>query len=1080
MSDKFEYCLNWDNVTKNVCQDEKTINKGIIFEDLVEDLISVMFPEEKWKRTQMSYDGKKDFVYPEDAALQEEKWAECKNYTSNLSINIIAPTLIMAAIHGIKDIYIFSRSPLNENAVEGIIAFAKQEKRQVHLIDGNLLESFICKYHSQRNIEHYFPGTNFSAVQDKLRCAKIRVIYSIKDAQNFCIPSSHVFCMGESFQIQILIQNITCEPISFQICENEKHIDVILDAGEIYEYPICDQILHPNNITYSIKIRNKNHKDSLWEQNISLTVSDENYLSWTGHEATRTKDDALKHLQDKVRPALILTAGSGCGKSLLIRLLMEDEQIQSSYRILRLNLDIGRNSWAREFFGQMAGIYGSKETPDDQRKDEQELLSILLNGCTVSAKEIAEKIISFSSNQRPYLLVIDDIQKINPAYFNLIIELESLAQQEKKDLYYLLALNTDELSFNDMLTRLNWDQDFQNRQYVQLKLDKFNDADILTFIQTQYGLQDINSVFSGYQQRITPLELSTFCKGLKSDHIIEKVPGQRIYQIIDLHKFQDVVSSKLYSGHTLESLLDSLMKNFRMETVLKYLYLTGSIREHNQMRFRCELNALLAKGILKNENGEYTFYHSKIREIVGRNLKYSEEDYSDIFEDQDTSLGTKVLCVLYSHAPFKNGIKFLESFFSSFDIIDSPTQRYEICQAIFASAEKLKSANILNLAISFVAKNFNHLNEESDYIKFQKLLYNITRWAVAEQPAPWDDEESVEHIAFFIKKFWDRTLSTHQQEKYKSYFSEIEQCFENLTHISKQRRAFWLCHYANRCAIAMDRESAPLAAESKGIVEQYKRSQDYCNQAGAPQDLRLQLIVDNFYRHYVYRHNLTICHLHQATSDLKVLTTLAEHECEIRDYHLFLFQYLQTKIHSLSDVDSETFLTNLTTAINKFHTEFYQIKLYQLKIYVLCDLRRFSEAEDVLKTALELAYRKDMRTIIYRFTYISAYLAKWRKMEEETIRARKVLALRQILRTYGDFVPSLKREIFLLKDLMKSMNQYAAQDLQKLIDAQNAPCQEMLAAINQNINQDTTLSKDGDLFQMHSYFLINGIDFPTI
>ena len=99
------------------------VNKGIALEDLVEQLIKAMFPNEKWRRTQKSYDEKRDFVYPQDETFPDQKWAECKNYNENLSINTIAPTLVMGAINQIQHIYIFSYSKLNDNAIEGILRY---------------------------------------------------------------------------------------------------------------------------------------------------------------------------------------------------------------------------------------------------------------------------------------------------------------------------------------------------------------------------------------------------------------------------------------------------------------------------------------------------------------------------------------------------------------------------------------------------------------------------------------------------------------------------------------------------------------------------------------------------------------------------------------------------------------------------------------------------------------------------------------------------------------------------------------------------------------------------------------------
>ena len=88
-SNQDSHILDWDLITKgqsNTTKDRSSIearradNKGIVFEDLIEKLLAAMFPRETWRRTIKSHDGKRDFVYPANEHLPDQKWAECKNY----------------------------------------------------------------------------------------------------------------------------------------------------------------------------------------------------------------------------------------------------------------------------------------------------------------------------------------------------------------------------------------------------------------------------------------------------------------------------------------------------------------------------------------------------------------------------------------------------------------------------------------------------------------------------------------------------------------------------------------------------------------------------------------------------------------------------------------------------------------------------------------------------------------------------------------------------------------------------------------------------------------------------------------
>lgn len=203
------HVLNWERIAQNINtssgtnkttnKTDRMINKGILFEDLIEKLLVAMFPNETWRRTIESHDGKRDFVYPKEESFPDQKWAECKNYSNNLSLNIIAPTLIMGAIENIESIFIFSYSPLNDNAIEGILNYSKTSKRKVELFDGNVLESLICKFHNINGIADFFPNTDFEKAYSVLKNKKLRIIKIIKDINGNKISASHLFELGEFF-----------------------------------------------------------------------------------------------------------------------------------------------------------------------------------------------------------------------------------------------------------------------------------------------------------------------------------------------------------------------------------------------------------------------------------------------------------------------------------------------------------------------------------------------------------------------------------------------------------------------------------------------------------------------------------------------------------------------------------------------------------------------------------------------------------------------------------------------------------------------------------------------------------------
>ena len=209
------HILDWNLITKNCTnsmrqntssETEKCqINKGILFEDLVEKLIDAMFPMHPWRRTIKSHDGKRDFVYPRNEFLPDQKWAECKNYVSRISLNIIAPTLIMGAIENIRAILFFSYSSLNDNAVEGILRYAESTGKDVQIFDGNLLETLICKYQYAQGIRKFFPHTDFENAALRLAGQPLRVIKTLQTPNGNKLSPTHLFELGESFSISIIV-----------------------------------------------------------------------------------------------------------------------------------------------------------------------------------------------------------------------------------------------------------------------------------------------------------------------------------------------------------------------------------------------------------------------------------------------------------------------------------------------------------------------------------------------------------------------------------------------------------------------------------------------------------------------------------------------------------------------------------------------------------------------------------------------------------------------------------------------------------------------------------------------------------
>lgn len=298
--------------------------------------------------------------------------------------------------------------------------------------------------------------------------------------------------------------------------------------------------------------------------------------------------------------------------------------------------------------------------------------------------------------------------------------------------------------------------------------------------------------------------------------------------------------------------------------------------------------------------------------------------------------------------------------------------------------------------------------------------------------------------------------------------------------MSEDRRNFWLAHYANRAAIALDRRSVPLTAEPDKVKELYELSEFYSRQTDNRDPLILQIIVDNFNRHYVYRHDLTPDIISDGLKDLCQLRDNGMTDSMVLDYHLLLLEYLSIHMVPGDGRSAQDLLDRVRETRHKSDSAFYIIKLYFLEITLLAGRHHWSEANESLTQALAFAYKKEMRPYVYKLTYIRAHLTIFEKKHMGSPKAyqQAVLALEQMIDTHGRIMQNLKREAFLLVQLIRIITNFKSNEISSLIRNYSQEDQNLLNAICTHI-QGTPTEID-ELLCIKSFFTVDGICFPTI
>jgi hypothetical protein len=377
----------------------------------------------------------------------------------------------------------------------------------------------------------------------------------------------------------------------------------------------------------------------------------------------------------------------------------------------------------------------------------------------------------------------------------------------------------------------------------------------------------------------------------------------------------------------------------------------------------------------------------------------------------------------------------------------------------------------------FLKSNYTALYEEQGHYKFFEFLNLAMKTFISND---WDiDSKSIEIIAYFIKKYFDRALSTHNCIEAGLYYDIVKTKFISLKHISEPRKNYWLCHFSNRAAIITDRSSDFFLQRNQNEADAlYEESRQYCLAAENPADLKMQILIDDFYRHYVYRHSLELTELLFFFEELSKLDKDKLHENNNLQYHLILMKYMELKLTYVTDDKLKILLAAVINLRHKCDSPFYVVKLYLIEIYILIEMKEYSQAYVQLNMAKEYAITKDMRRWIYKLSCTKAFLLKICPNIEKEINLQNQIriAFEQFIRARKNSIQDLKREIFIPIELAKISEDSTKKKLIECIKSQDKT-QDFWKKLNNYISGNYPFNDNKPFW---SYFTIYGISFPNI
>lgn len=581
---------------------------GEEFENLVEHLLIAKYGA-KWTRTKKSHDDNRDFWIHLD---EQHIWAECKNYKDSIAMSILAPTLIMAQIYEVNEILFFSRSSINPNAKNKIMAFGEKSNKTILFYDGGNLEYLILKYQAQLP-KKYSPLKYLEIVEENFSISQFVHVYFFRNAVSHVQEVSETFenyieadtiYYNETFALTFCLENFLQDD-SIEVC-----IEFMDEGMERYSFQYFYPTIVPEKkqwyraylkegegravslnlrqIKYTPKIHlpqfhisffnSRNGKQFNWySKNVSVKC---NWVGKTRLIGTNYLDILNKTreqlLHNPYLSGLVLAGSSGTGKS---RILTECQNIflKDGYNIISFS---GQKDFSSHYFLKEIISFLYEIPGDDMLKLLEERLQpnnfdkeiskyteaekaicllrmIIRNNTEESLQEtlnVYGDIIYEKLSKNKNVLIVDNMQYAGDTFQHFIEQYIYYAenQQSINHSVLLLVFNTDYMT--NMGSELLYNILHSNIKHLlsfQLKgfMEKEQGIEFLQELTRTYNDENLE-YFSEIIKKVSlnPYNLFQTVKCLEEMNIIRISPEKQGYIISNLDKYR--IFSNIASGIT--------------------------------------------------------------------------------------------------------------------------------------------------------------------------------------------------------------------------------------------------------------------------------------------------------------------------------------------------------------------------------------------------------------------------------------------------------------------------------------------------------------------------------------------------
>lgn len=790
---------------------EKIQGNGIAFENIIKELLKVMFPLEKYIHTQETRDGGKDFVCITQNA--EHYWAECKNYSDNLALSDIAKTFVMAIAEDIKKVMIFSVSPFTEIALQEISLFTNKIQYELKVYDGKALDTLMYQYIDKIALSSDFKK-DFLLTYEPVENVTTFSCVTRKDYLDE-LPNRH-FYIGDLVTYNFYFKNNSSTKINitytFSLNQLPDELSLISAEGLAEN---CSIELEPGSyIQCGCRLRIVNYKKKLKLFDIHYKVNDKIGIikgkqiecDWIAE--VPLLGESRVHLQ-KIKQNCIgnselsiinLYGHSGVGKSRLMKEVLNAYQ-DYNYRTIFLPVHETRNNGLFLIRKLVSTIKNLPYIPsEDIKVNSSELIyQVLYNSkynILKNLDEILQLIYETLNTQKQIAIIIDDLQFGDSLLCTIVRRILNAANNK---IILVTGFNIDYIYTGTDTQKLFsqiklYDEPNQNIELIDFgatiaKQYIYNCLDKNLLIENR-----LNQTIDMFINHVgtNPLLLHQTILYLAQKHVLEK--SEAFFYIKEPDNFHNIIKSLTPEFKDLLSHRHKTLKeNISTDAYDFYLVLVKILSVFHRIPLNLYkemfpnktndwLTQLIALGFIKyNDIGDIVFYHQKLESFY---FKLSTED-SVVIQASNIVYS---LSENYFHEKIilkeQAGILEEKDYIETFDHLDDVdyNNEFRYISAVYHSSNLFQtdSINLLNITEHYYRIIQRHRGIRYDLENYEKtvskLLNNVT---IYNKYAPLLWRITLTCVNAFIQ--------LHKEQQALSLLIQYESCM-NSFHCTEQEK----------------------------------------------------------------------------------------------------------------------------------------------------------------------------------------------------------------------------------------------------------------------------------------------------